>query len=452
LILFKEKLVGELFLMMSVHKHVIIFIILIVCIGIPVSAGTVPVSLGVQYTTGTPEFSAYLSGQNEFSPGDDIQLNVVIENHGLNEYKYVQSNLVTPADLPNTAKHLSVRVSAGDAPVIIKSDPQMVGDLTGGNSITAVVTAKINADARGGTYQIPVELSYSVLSSIDQVTADTVRNYYVNESQTITLPITIKPDISLDVISAVPEHLNAGSEGYINLTVKNIGSDDGKKAILKIVQNDDSPIVPTDSSVYIGNFPASGTVNCLYKVAVSQKAEHQTYPVDVLVSYENTQGDIVNSRSETIGIPVGSKVDFKIVSPPVEMNPGNTQVLSIVYKNTGDTPVLSAQARISAVDPFTSSNDVAYLGDLNPGESTTATYEISVSRSATLKEYGLDSEIRYRDALDNTYISDPMKVNINVKNQSGIAGILSNPVYLTIIIAAIIGLIYLMLHYRKKQV
>ena len=298
----------------------------------------------------------------------------------------------------------------------------------------------------------PVELSYAVLSSIDQVTTDTVRNYYVNESQTIMLPITIKPDISLDIISAVPEHLNPGSEGYINLTVKNIGSDDGKKAILKIVQNDDSPIVPTDSSVYIGNFPAGGIVNCLYKVAVSQKAEHQTYPVDVLVSYENTQGDVVNSRSETIGIPIGSKVDFEIVSPPVEMNPGNSQVLSIVYKNTGDTPVFSAQARISAVDPFTSSNDVAYLGDLNPGESATAMYQISVSRSATLKEYGLDSEIRYLDALDNTYISDPMQVDIDVKNLGGIAGILSNPVYLPIIIAAIIGLLYIVIHYRKKQV
>ena len=102
-----------------------------------------------------PEFSAYLSGQNEFSPGDDIQLNVVIENHGLNEYKFVQSNLVTPDDQPNTAKHLSITVSAGDAPVIIKSDPQMVGDLTGGSSTTAVVNAKVNADARGGTYQLP---------------------------------------------------------------------------------------------------------------------------------------------------------------------------------------------------------------------------------------------------------------------------------------------------------
>ena len=75
---------------------------------------------------------------------------------------------------------------------------------------------------------------------------------------------------------------------------------------------------------------------------------------------------------------------------------------------------------------------------------------MSVDRSATIKEYGLDSEIRYRDALDNTYISDTMKVKINVKSPAGIASVLSNPVYLSIIVAGIIGIIYLIYHYRKK--
>jgi hypothetical protein len=80
-----------------------------------------------------------------------------------------------------------------------------------------------------------------------------------------------------------------------------------------------------------------------------------------------------------------------------------------------------------------------------------ASYEMSVDRSATIKEYGLDSEIRYRDALDNTYISDTMKVKVDVKSPTGIASVLSNPIYLSIIVAAAIGLVYLIYHYRKKR-
>ncbi|MFA6364737.1 MAG: S-layer protein, partial [Methanoregula sp.] len=72
-------------------------------------------------------------------------------------------------------------------------------------------------------------------------------------------------------------------------------------------------------------------------------------------------------------------------------------------------------------------------------------------RDATIKEYGLDSEIRYRDALDTTYISDPMKVTINVKNLTGLAGIISQPVYLSLIIAAIIGIVYVAFHFIMKK-
>jgi hypothetical protein len=139
-----------------------------------------------------------------------------------------------------------------------------------------------------------------------------------------------------------------------------------------------------------------------------------------------------------------------VISLPAEMNPGNKNIISVEYKNTGETTIYSAQSRISAVDPFTSNDDIAYLGDLKPGESAVASYEVSVDRSATIKEYGLDSEIRYRDALDNTYISDTMKVKINVNSPAGLTAVLSNPVNLSIIVAAIIGIIYLVYHYRKK--
>ncbi|NMB79005.1 MAG: S-layer protein, partial [Methanomicrobiales archaeon] len=133
------------------------------------------------------------------------------------------------------------------------------------------------------------------------------------------------------------------------------------------------------------------------------------------------------------------------------MNPGNKKVLTVVFKNTGETKVYSAQARISAVDPFTSNDDIAFLGDLEPDQTGTANFVVTVDKAATIKEYGLDSEIRYRDSLDNTYISDTMKARVNVVAPGGLAGILSNPIYLSIIVAAIIGIAYLIYHYRKKE-
>lgn len=409
-----------------------------------------PALAGTKYMSGSPDLSAYVSGSNEFSPGDDVSLTLVIQNTGLNEFKFVQSGIVDRDDQPNTAKFLTVTLMPGNAPLVVKSDPQMLGDLKGASSVNAVFTTKIKSDAKAGTYLLPVLLNYTYLYTADQYGVDTIQYTYKTQNLNITVPVKIKADVSIDVVSSTPEHLNVGTEGFLNLKIKNTGSEAGSKAVVKITQSGTSPIVPTDSSVYIGDFAPGSIVDCRYKVSVSKTAERQTYPVDVSVIYQNSEGDFVTSKVDTIGVPVGGKVDFEIISPPPEMNPGNKKVLTVVYKNTGETPVYSAQARISAVDPFTSNDDISYLGDLQPGQSATANFVVSVDKAATLKEYGLDSEIRYRDALDNTYISDTMKVKANIAAPAGLTSILSNPIYLSIIVAAIIGIVYLGYYYRKK--
>ncbi len=92
-------------------------------------------------------------------------------------------------------------------------------------------------------------------------------------------------------------------------------------------------IVPTDSSVFIGDFASGSIANARYKVSVAGDAERQTYPVDVVVVYQNNEGDFIASRTDTVGIPVGGKIDFTVISPPAEMNPGNKKIITVEYKN-----------------------------------------------------------------------------------------------------------------------
>jgi hypothetical protein len=429
--------------MPTIGRLTFTFLILCMLLSVPATAGT-------RYLAGSPELSAYISGVNEFSAGTEIQLPVVIENNGVNEYKFVQTSLVDRDDLPNTAKFLTAALSPGSAPIIVKSDSRMLGDLNGSRSVTAIFTVKIPSDAHSGTYDLPLVLNYTYLDTADQY-SDTLEYRYKAENITLDIPFTIKSDVSIDVLSAEPEYLNAGTEGYLNLVIENTGSEDGEKALVEIIQSGDSPIVPMDDSVYIGDFPSGSTVSCRYKVSVSDSAEKQTYPVDVAVVYQDRHGDFVTSRSDTIGVPVGGKADFAIVSTPAEMNPGNKKRVDVEYKNTGGTTIFSAQSRISAVDPFTSNDDVAYIGDLKPNESRTVSYVLSVDRSATIKQYGLDSEIRYRDALDKTYISDTMKVKVDVTSPKGLTVVLANPIYLSIVAAALIAIAYLVYHFRKKR-
>jgi hypothetical protein len=408
-----------------------------------------PASAGEQYMSGSPELSAYLGGTNEYSPGQEVQIAVVVENSGLNQFKFVNNGLVSRDDLPNTAKFLTVTLEAGDSPFIIKSDPQMLGDLKASSTATGKFTVRIPAGTPAGVYNLPVKLNYTYLQTAEQYGVDTVQNFYKSKEETFEFPVRVKPDVRVSVVSSKFRDLNAGTEGSITLDVKNTGHEDGKKAILILARNDGSPVVPTEGNAYIGDFPAGGTATAVFRASVSDSAEAQTYPLDVLVKYENSDGDSISSDIETIGVPVGGKIKFVIVSDSETVSPGQKKTVRVQYRNTGGATAYQAQARVSMVDPFSSNDDTAYLGDVAPGETKEAAFLVSVDKTATLKKYGIDSEVRYNDAFDNQVISDPIKLGLTVAEDSGpVAGLLKNPIMLAILAAIIIGAGYVI--YRKR--
>jgi hypothetical protein len=427
---------------------------LVLLIGIAtVFIAMTPVSAGEQYMAGSPLLSASLAGTNEFSPGQDAQIAVVIENSGVNEFKFAGSGIVNRDDLPNTAKFLSVTLEPGDTRFIIKSDPQSLGDLKASSTATGRFTVRIPSDTPSGVYNLPVMVNYTYLFSADQYGTDTIQYDYKTKTEEFQLPITIKPDVRINVSSIETNGMNVGTEGSIQLVVKNIGHENARKAIVTISRNDGSPVIPTAATAYIGDFPSGGTATCFFKASVAENAEAQSFPLDVYVKYKNQEDDYVSSDIETIGIPVGKKIDFAIISDPVSLIPGEKKVITVQYKNTGGAVAHQAQARVSLVDPFTSSDDTSYLGDVAPGEVKEASFLISVDKAATLKQYGIDSEIRYRDVFDNMIISDPVKVGLNVSEDKGlIAGLMKNPVILVVVVLVIFGIGYVGYSvYRKRE-
>lgn len=415
------------------------------------SLSVAPVAAGEKFLYGSPSLSAAISGTNQFAPGAEVQLPIVIRNSGLNELKIVDATIVTREDQPNTAKLVAVNLSQGSAPITVKTDPQMIGDITGGSSATATFTVLIAKDALAGTYQVPLTLTYTYLEEAEQYGTDSIRYMYREKTETLPLTVTVTSNARLAVLDARIEHLNVGTEGFITLTLKNTGSEHATKTVAKIARNDASPLTPTDSSVYIGDFGPGQTATCTYKVSVSSNAEAQVYPLDVLLEYEKADGTAATSDTVTIGVPVGGKITFDVTSTGLFAAPGEKKVIEVLYTNVGAATAYNAQARLSAVDPFTSGDDTAYLGDLAPGQTATARFEVSVDAGATEKDYGLDSEIRYRDALDNSQISDTMKITIGIVQAEGLAGILGNPIILAVIVAGVIGAGYYVLRLRKKS-
>jgi hypothetical protein len=237
----------------------------------------------------------------------------------------------------------------------------------------------------------------------------------------------------------------------VTVELRNQGHENGTDAVLVLAPAPNSPVQPSVGSVYIGDFPAGSVVIVPFKVAVSANGEAQNYPVNLTVHYKDQNGNFIVSAPVVVGIPVSPRIGFDVVSPPPEVTPGGQHLLYVEYRNTGSSTVYSAEARIYAVDPFTTSDDTSYLGTLEPGETGTAVFEVTVDTAATVKNYSLDSEIRYRDALDNDQVSLRIPVPVSVIAPTGFQALLASPGIIAVIVIGIIVLIFILRTRWKKR-
>jgi hypothetical protein len=412
----------------------------------------VPACADESYMAGTPQLSVHISGTNEFTPGEDYTVPIAIDNSGTVQYIFSKQSIVSAGDVPNTAKNLVVTLGAADAPLAIKSDAQLVGNLPGSSSATAAFHVTVNSDAPAGTYYLPVSLNYTYLYSAsefgNQQGTDLLSYSYKSVDSTILVPITIKSDLRIVSLSESTKDLNAGTEGYVFLSLKNAGFETGRDATVIVSPPQGSPLSPTEGSYFIGTYPAGSVTDCTFKLAVASSAQQKTYPLNVKVHYKNSDGVYVDSKTITIGVPVGGKITFEVEPVQADITTGSSAIITANYRNTGTATIYKAQARISAVDPFSSNDDTAYLGTIAPGEVRQASFKISV-RDTTPKTFGLDSEVLFRDGLDNQLTSDPLKVTVNVVPKGNL---LSNGIFGPVIIAIIlIGLGYWVYSRRMKN-
>lgn len=306
--------------------------LLILCFAfLPVQAA-LPQSFDISknyYTVyGGPELTATLIGDNEYSRGDTVTLNIEMMNKGTISGFKSEKDVEMGSYMDQTLQQAEMQYEAqattavgilailkSDNPNIkVKSGPQEAGTLEQGkqSSNPTKFTIEINRNATAGTYPLTLELSYK----------------YQNNVQ--------------------------------------VGGDE------------------FDSTMGV----------------VTNK--------EVGIWYEN------KTQTQTMEIVVKKEPYFQITEVKGELHPGEKGMLYVTYSNTGEEPAKDATVRVSASDPFSTTDDQAYLGALNPGESAVAVFNVDVDETATPKPYSLNSEILYEDADGHDQISDSIKVNTEV--------------------------------------
>lgn len=214
--------------------------------------------------------------------------------------------------------------------------------------------------------------------------------------------------------------------------------------------------IQTLESLYPGVLPDDPMS---FAITISDNAPAGTYMLLLPVSYEfqseveMTDGSIVRlglpdldhttfykTRNTTLQIPVIVEPAAKFVVSDVEgeLTSGQSGVINVTYTNVGEIEASDAFARIVVMKPLSSDKSAVNLGNIAPGESKTASFDLAADISAVEKDYGIDSEIKYRDEDGDLQFSDNIIVEVPLKSRDAgisittlaIAGILLMVAYM----------------------
>jgi hypothetical protein len=290
-----------------------------------------------------------------------------------------------------------------------------IGDLKPGESANVTFIIDISAE-EPGYYPFQIKGIYLDEYSKIKQTSSVAFGVKLNESVSFTL---------LNSTSSV----YAGSKGDFIAYIIPSGEVDDLKAKLEVKP----PLTTTVSETFLGH--VKDVFKAKFKIKALGDAEPAVYPAKIRLMYR------INDKEKTeeidAGIAVHPKMKFEVEGMGL-IPAGEERVVSVSIINAGEFKVKDATARITVVDPFSTTDDTAFIGELEPGEKTNVSFKLKVDKDATPKLYALNLEVKYKDVSDEWVISEPVKMPIEVVESAGI-----QPLFLgLIVIAVVVAVVY----------
>lgn len=298
-----------------------------------------------------------------------------------------------------------------------------VGDLKQGETAKAIFYVRTDIKDEGN-YTFKVKAVY--LNEYGQIT----------ESDPVPFGVYVEkaPDF---VVKSVESKIFVNAKGDVIVTLTPTA--DLEDVSVYLTAN--PPLSVLSTEYYLGDVKAGEEYTAVFKVKASDEAKPVSYPAEIKMKYRSMD-EYFYSDGKSIGIRVNPKMKFEVSGIP-KIHAGSTEIITFIVKNVGNFTIKEATARLTITDPFSSSDDTAYIGTLRPGESTEVKFQLSVDMDATPKKYGLNLEIKYKDLEGEWAISEPTKTVIEV--------LPPKPPYSAIALIAIIAIVAIAYYLRRRK-
>lgn len=275
---------------------------------------------------------------------------------------------------------------------------------------TKTIAYHVSADGDALTRQYTLDATVSARNQDDDQLTDRTRSFGFEPQEKQRFAIENQVNT-----------LRVGEEGDVVGTVTNDANRTAKNVVVRLA-GDVPNFLPRDTQYAIGDLEPGETAEFHFRFGVSAEAEAGPRVLQFETRYRSTSGETRLDDSKDLFVEVLPKRDAFAVEPmDGTFEPGETETVEVEIENQRDEHVENVRAKIFPDSPISSDDDEAFVRALEPGETATMVFEVSVDSGAVPKEYPVKLDIRYDDERGDTQLSGTYQVPIDVteSNDSG---------------------------------
>jgi len=308
------------------------------------------------------------------------------------------------------ARDATLRLSSPSDEVLLgtrsTSSRAFTGTWNPGERRTVEFVARTTSDAAVREYPLSATVSYRDRDGIQRT------------SRELTTGFTPLPEQRFAVTN-LSTTLHVGEPGSIRGTITNTGPRTVTDASL-VYTSTNPNLDPVDREVALGRLAPGERRNFAYEVTVTDRATATTQQVNLSIRYRDVQGNRQVSDPLEPAVTVAPERTWLAVTPvDNRFAIDSDNRLTIRIRNVERVPLRNVVARLAVDSPFETESRIAYVDALDPEETATLAFELTVSEDAVPTQSSVRLNVTADRPDGETILLDTYDVPVTVAAETG---------------------------------
>ena len=341
-----------------------------------------------------PRFEVYVP-EPQLQPGTQQELTVQLVNDAEDADDRVQ-----------TAANVKVTAKQGQTPFEVISGTRLLGPMEDGVPQTVSFRIEVPSNASGGTYRIPLEITYEFDGD-------------ERETTTVFAAVTI-PDRPIFEVRSVSSDLFLEETGVVTVTMENVGSQTARDTSLAISSmNPALTLGGTQSTTkFVGRWAPGEEKEVPFAVTTTQSAIAKEYTFNVEPTYRNANDITRQAPAVSFGVAPTDGNRFAVVESNTDVAVGETGRLQVTLRNQGNTTISEASVRFESTSPALSFGEqpvaTEFVGRWEPGETKDVSADLTARPSTESLQQSVQTSVTFRHPSGTASQSGPYETAVSI--------------------------------------